>query len=290
MRRVRLLENGEEPRHQEDARRHHGRGMNQRADRRGPFHGVGQPGVQRELPRFADRSGEDSQGHPGQRGASQHGGTGRHWLRRLPDVWNVEGVESDSGEVVCLEEQVQDRYEEANVADAGDDERLLGCGGCRGAVVPEADQQIRRHAHQLPERVQLHDVAGEHQAQHRGREQGHVGEIPGKPGIAIHVAHRVNLDQEADGGHDHQHHCRERIDQQAHLYRCAAIGEPVPTLEDGGMVDDDPPKGDDRQHRRRGQRGDGTQRSQKGPAVQEWTDDQGYQNKGAQGKQKNGPD
>ncbi len=46
----------EEPRHQIDARRHHRRRVDQRADRRWARHRVRQPDVQRELRRLADRA------------------------------------------------------------------------------------------------------------------------------------------------------------------------------------------------------------------------------------------
>ena len=46
-RRVRQLEERRQPRHHEHAGGHHGRGMDQRRDRRRAFHGVRQPGVQR---------------------------------------------------------------------------------------------------------------------------------------------------------------------------------------------------------------------------------------------------
>ena len=41
-----------------DTGRHHGRGMDERADRRRARHGVGQPGLQRQLRRLTDRAAE----------------------------------------------------------------------------------------------------------------------------------------------------------------------------------------------------------------------------------------
>jgi hypothetical protein len=54
-------------RHQIDARRHHRGRVNQRADRRGAFHRVRQPDVQRKLRRFC-RAGQEEQ----QRNRNQH--------------------------------------------------------------------------------------------------------------------------------------------------------------------------------------------------------------------------
>ena len=54
-------EDREEPPDQIDARRDHRGGMNQGADRRGPFHRVGQPHVQRELGALAHAAAEDAE-------------------------------------------------------------------------------------------------------------------------------------------------------------------------------------------------------------------------------------
>ena len=49
------------PRHQVDAGRHHRGGVDQGGDRRGPGHGVGQPGVERDLRRLAGAAEEQEQ-------------------------------------------------------------------------------------------------------------------------------------------------------------------------------------------------------------------------------------
>ena len=72
------------------ARRHHRRGMNQRADRRGAFHGVGQPDVQRELRALAHRAAEDQQAG-GRRQRAQGLRVGRQGLLDLVELkeWKV---------------------------------------------------------------------------------------------------------------------------------------------------------------------------------------------------------
>ena len=55
----------EESRHEEHARRNHGRGVYQRANRRWAFHRVRQPGVERELPRLSDGAREYAERYPG---------------------------------------------------------------------------------------------------------------------------------------------------------------------------------------------------------------------------------
>ena len=59
------LEDREHPSHQVDASGHHGRGVNQRRDRRGSFHRIGKPHVQGELSRLTHRPAEDQKPHGG---------------------------------------------------------------------------------------------------------------------------------------------------------------------------------------------------------------------------------
>ena len=55
------VENEKDAAQHVNARCHHGRRMNQRADRRGALHRVRQPDVQRKLRRLAHRAAEDKQ-------------------------------------------------------------------------------------------------------------------------------------------------------------------------------------------------------------------------------------
>ena len=57
----RRVEDKKDAAEQVNARCHHRRRVNQRADRRGALHGIGQPHVQRELRGFADRAAEDEE-------------------------------------------------------------------------------------------------------------------------------------------------------------------------------------------------------------------------------------
>ena len=70
---VRGLENREEASHQKDTGRYHGSGVDEGAHRRGAFHSVGKPYVQRELGRFARGPRENTNRHPGQAKATQGG-------------------------------------------------------------------------------------------------------------------------------------------------------------------------------------------------------------------------
>ena len=98
-----VLEQGEEPAHQEHPGRHHCRGMDQGADRRWTLHRIGQPGVQGKLAGLANGAGEDAQGHPGQRRTSQDTQAVRFRPpHRQPDVRDVQGVQSGRCELIRL--------------------------------------------------------------------------------------------------------------------------------------------------------------------------------------------
>ena len=102
-------------------------------------------------------------------------------------------------------EDEHDPEREPDVADAVDDERLLG-GQRRGPLaVPEPDEQVARQAHQLPGDEDDQEVAREDQQQHREHEQVQVGEEAPVARVVAHVADRVDVDQQADRrDHDEQ--------------------------------------------------------------------------------------
>ncbi len=110
----------------------------------------------------------------------------------------------------------------AEIADAVDDERLVGRVGGAPSLVVEADQQIRADADQLPEHEDHGQVAGDHQPQHAEAKQREVLEESGEPPAAkqrpavgerhqrvghlvelfVHVAERIDVDA---GGHQRDH-------------------------------------------------------------------------------------
>ena len=91
-----------------------------------------------------------------------------------------------------------DAEAEAEVADAVDDERLLGGVVGRAAPEVEADQQVGAEADRLPEDEEQEEVVGQHQHQHREDEERQVGEEAVVAAVAVHVADGVDVDQEAD--------------------------------------------------------------------------------------------
>ncbi len=82
------------------------------------------------------------------------------------------------------------------------------------AVEPEADQEVRREPDQPPADEQADDVVAEHQRQHREDEEVHVGEEAREGAVAVHVADRVDVDQEADAGDDQRPHECEPVELQ----------------------------------------------------------------------------
>ena len=195
--------------------------MDQGADRRGTFHGIRQPDMERELGGFTHSAGEDTDRGPGQSAASQSAADS-HVLQRH----RVKGA--------GVAEEKQDCRQETEITQPGDDESLLcGIGGLR-FVEPEPDEQVTAQAHHLPEDEHHQQVPGEHQPKHRGGEQGHPGIIARKAGIdgihrvAVQVAKRIHLHHQADEADGHEHHSRQRVhyhgDAEIETCRFAARG------------------------------------------------------------------
>ena len=105
---------------------------------------------------------------------------------------------------------------EAHVADAVDQEGLLGRHGRGPARIPEADQQVAAQPDQLPAGEDEQEVVGHDQEEHREHEQVQVGEEAPPPRVVGHVADRVDMDEHADRRDDDEQACRQRVYEQAH--------------------------------------------------------------------------
>ena len=187
------------PRHQVDAGVDHRRGVDQRGDRGRALHRIREPDMERELGALAHRPGEDQQ-------RDEHDRSLAELADALEDLADVERAEAD--------EDQHDPEREAHVADAVDDECLLG-GERRGALaVPEADEQVAAQPDQLPGHEHDQEVAGQHQQQHREHEQVQVGEEPPVPRVVAHVPDRVDVHEQADRGHDDKQARRQRVDHE----------------------------------------------------------------------------
>ena len=185
----------------------HGGGVNQGADRRGSFHGVRQPDVQRKLRGLSYSPDKEQQGHRHQRRVSHGKAAVRHLHRRLVHLAEVDGTKRRQHE-----EHAQD---EASVPYAVHDECLFS--GVRGRLLMEVetDQQIRAEPHSLPAHKQEQVIVGQHQREHGKHEQVHVSKETVEAIFVGHVADRVDVNQEADPGDHQHHHGRERIQQEA---------------------------------------------------------------------------
>ncbi len=145
------------PRHQEYPGGHHGGRVNQGGNGGGAFHGVGQPHMQGELGRLGHGTEEHQHSKYRRQAAAQ--GTGVDQAGQ-PLAHDVE-IKTAGGP-----EDGQHPQQQAEVAHAvGDKSFLAGIGG-GFAVVPEANQQVGTHPHQLPKDVNLQQVGANHQAQH----------------------------------------------------------------------------------------------------------------------------
>ena len=105
---------------------------------------------------------------------------------------------------------------ESAVPDAVDDERLLSRVRGRLPRVPEPDQEVAAEPDRLPEHVEQEEVPGQHQHDHREDEEIQVGEEARVVRVLVHVAGRVDVDQEPDPRHDQQHHRRELVELERH--------------------------------------------------------------------------
>ena len=119
-----------------DAGRHHRRRVDQRRHRRGTLHRVGEPDVQRQLRRLADRAGEQEQGDRGGRALRQ--------LARAPAEHGVEVQRPD------VQPDQHDPEQHRGVADPRRDEGLLRSARGRWTLEPEPDQQVRAQARRPP--------------------------------------------------------------------------------------------------------------------------------------------
>ncbi len=139
---------GEEACNLEHTSNHHGGSMDKSRHGGGAFHCIGQPNVQGEHGTLTSTTDE----HEEQGGGKHHGS-----LRKASLV----EVEAEGVAVVAVDE---DADQEEEVGKTSDDECLLASSdGCRRGVV-EANEQIGRHTHQLPEHIHLEDVGGHYQA------------------------------------------------------------------------------------------------------------------------------
>ena len=181
--------------------------MNERGNRGRSGHGVRQPDIQRKLCGLA--TGADKQQQTDGR-------------RRAGVVQRLSGSEGEHSAVVRGAEGVEDQEnaeDEAEVADAIDDERFLSGVGGKVLVVVEPDQKIRAETDAFPPDEHDDVVRAEHQHQHHEHEEVQIREEARVAGLVRHVADGVDVNQEPDPRHDHQHRRGEWIDAKGEIDR-----------------------------------------------------------------------
>ena len=170
----------------------------------GPFHGVGQPHVERKLRRLAACSHEEKQRGRGNVGIADSEMTVPSQGRHIREAKRAE----DPGD----EEHSQQK---SGVADAVDDECLVARVGRRLAVEIKTDQKVRAQAHAFPADKHERIVVGENQRQHGEHEEVEISEEAVVAAFVRHVSRGVNVDQHAHAGNKQQPDAGKRIEQEA---------------------------------------------------------------------------
>ncbi len=222
-----------------DAGGDHRRRVNERGDRRGAFHRVGEPDVEGNLRGLAGGSEDEQKSDGGEDPAVPLGVD----ADRVEDVREVERTEVADDE--------EHREQETEVADAVDDEGLFAGVGGGVLLEVEADQQVRGETDALPADEQQQEAFGEDQHQHEEHEEVEVGEEAPVALFVRHVADRVDVDEEADAGDDAEHDEREVVDGEGEVDGEAGDGDPGLADDLNGLrrarsLHDDPEPTDDR--------------------------------------------
>ena len=185
--------------------------------------------MQRELRRFADRAGKQQQRNAGRHTDAQRIGGAADSRQKL----GVENLPLAGAEIerAGLRPQIGQADHKQHIAHAGGDKRFdrrlarrdLAWVGV-DLVVPEANQQVRAQAHQLPGHEEQQQVAGEHHQQHRSGEQRDKREEARLALVVRHIAQREQVDAGRGDRHHHQHRRCSRVDIVAHGERGIAAG------------------------------------------------------------------
>ena len=146
---------------QVDAGGHHRGRVDQGADRRRAGHGVGQPGLQRQLRRLAHRAAQQQRRRrdrpaPSRPATAPSARCISSWMCSVPR---------------CVKSRNRP-IGQRRVADARDDERLARRAAVGRVPVPEADQQVAAQPHALPAQVEQQQVVGQHQRSASSRRTG----------------------------------------------------------------------------------------------------------------------
>ncbi len=148
----RLRKQGSGARHHIDSRSDHRCSVDQGAYRRGAFHCIGEPNIQRKLRRFSDRSAEKPQTGSRDDCRRNRRSSCKYFLKR-------NGTERY--------EYCKNADQKSEITDAVYDKRFFPCVRRAFLFKPEPDQKIRTESHQLPAYKQQNVIVGQYQHQHR---------------------------------------------------------------------------------------------------------------------------
>ena len=189
-------EHGVPPNHVH-AGRHHRGGVDQRRHRGRAFHGIRQPDVERNLGALGGGAHEKEEANQGECPELQLDGHRRRLFGHHPEVKTPEGHQD--------QEHPED---EAKVANAIGEERLLA--GVRRALllIPETDEQVGTEPHPFPSHEHHQEVAPQDEHEHEEAEQVQVAEEArvAAPRFVVQVRGGVDVDEKADSRDDEDHH------------------------------------------------------------------------------------
>ena len=158
--------------------------MDQGGDRRGTFHGVREPDVKWNLGGLAAGADEQEQSGRGDDGIADGKVSAARQVRNFGEAQRAK-VPGDG----------EHAQQEAGVADAVDDECLIGGGAGRLTMEIESDQQIRTQAHALPSHKHEGIVVPQDEREHGEHEEIQVAEEAVVAALVRHVAGGINVDQ-----------------------------------------------------------------------------------------------
>jgi len=193
--------------------------MHQGGHGRRSAHGVGQPGMQQELGR-AGKGREAHQGGSGiGEGQAEQGPGIRHTGQVREDVRQRPGAEGVIQQA-CCEQQRQ-------VAEAVGQQRPGGI--TVGAPTPHVvtEQEIQQYSDQVPCDQERDQISRAHHQQQRGRHQVQQDEEARVAGLLRHVTEGIDVDDQADRGHDEGHQGAQWIEEKH------TPGNPQTNLADG---------------------------------------------------------
>ncbi len=105
-----------------------------------------------------------------------------------------------------------DADEQAEVGDAGHQERLGGTGARLRRLPLVPDQQVRAQTHDLPADQQDEEVVGHDDGDHAEQEQDDDQRVRAVARVVLQVGRRVDLHQQADADGEQQHLSGERVE------------------------------------------------------------------------------